>query len=727
MKRTFFLVIFICSLTLFSQEKQPKIGLVLSGGGAKGFAHIGVLKEIERAGIKLDYIAGTSMGAIVGGLYAAGYSADEIETIILDTDFFNLIRDKIPRRTKTIFEKKHGEKHSITLPVVGGKIGLPQGVSKGQNVLNFLTYLLSPVDGITDFSKLPIPFFCIGTDVETGKEVRLQNGSLALALRASGSFPTLLNPVEIDGKLLIDGGVSNNFPVDIMKEKGIDIIIGVDVQGKLYNKEKILSVVDVLNQITSYQMYEKSSKLIKDVDVYIAPKVTKYSVVAFEESKKILEEGMIAAKLVSSTLDSISKLQNFKRDIPSIAPNNTKFLLNEIEINGNKDYTRAYILGTIKISVGDSINAREVADKIGYLSSTNNFKRVDFIIENNNNGKKLVLNIKENPIKTYIQLGLHYDLLYESGVLINYTHKNLITKNDALTVDLIVGDKPRYNLDYYVDNGFYYSYGFSSRYNRFKTEIEYNSQNVNFINMEYSDFTNTVYIETRFDRKFAFGIGFEHKKVQFSTKTLSTPGNNSLIFDDSNYVNGISYLDIDTYDDKNFPTKGFYLKSKFTWYLWSSDFDNDFRQFSQVKGKLGFAKTFYDALTFEFISEAGFTLGEVDSKDFDFSLGGYNENFINNFVPFYGYNINGLTEQSFLKSTFILRYNIFKKHYVSFLGNYGRAKADLFKDGQLFKDTKSGYAFGYGLNSFFGPVELKYSWSPETKNHFWYFNLGFWF
>ena len=257
-----FLVLFFLfiSVVSFSQKKQPKVGLVLSGGGAKGFAHIGILKEIDKAGIQIDYIGGTSMGAIIGGLYAAGFSANQIETIVTETDFVAVLRDKLPRSTSPFFEKEYLEKTKITLPVNKGKVGLPKAVSRGQNVLNFLFELLDSTEDIDDFSKLPIPFFCIATDVENGGEVLLEKGSLPLALRASGSFPTLLDPVILDDKLLIDGGVANNFPVSIMKSKGVDIIIGVDVEGKLYEKEKLTSVIAILNQIVSYQMYRKSTE-----------------------------------------------------------------------------------------------------------------------------------------------------------------------------------------------------------------------------------------------------------------------------------------------------------------------------------------------------------------------------------------------------------------------------------------------------------------------------------
>ena len=267
MKLKLFFGLLFFSMIIFAQ-KQPKVGLVLSGGGAKGFAHIGVLKEIEKADIKIDYIGGTSMGAIVGGLYASGYSATQIEQIILETDFLKLLRDENPRRTKPFFTKEFEENEFVSFPVKDWKVGLPRAISRGQNILSFLTKLLRPVDSVTNFKKLPIPFFCVATDIETGQEVLIEKGSLPLALRASGSFPTLLSPIEVDGKLLIDGGVSNNFPAKIMKDKGVDFIIGVDVQGKLISRNNLTSALDILNQIVSYKMYEKSATQLHNIDFY---------------------------------------------------------------------------------------------------------------------------------------------------------------------------------------------------------------------------------------------------------------------------------------------------------------------------------------------------------------------------------------------------------------------------------------------------------------------------
>ena len=727
------LYLLIFPMLVWTQE-QPKVGLVLSGGGAKGFAHIGVLKELEKAGVQIDYIGGTSMGAIVGGLYASGYNANQIEEIVLKTEFSPLIQDNIPRREKPFFEKAHSEKHAISLPIKKGSIGLPLGLSKGQNVLNFLTELLAPVDNIKSFSKLPIPFYCIASNIETGDEVLLEKGSLPIALRASASFPSLLNPVEVEGTLLVDGGVVNNFPVDIMKKKDVDIIIGVNVQSNLFNKEELSSVASILGQIINFQMYKKSDEQISLVDFYIRPDILEYNVFSFEEKKTIIKEGIIAAKQYKTVFDKIAKMQKVKKQKKILDIKPKKFLLDRIIIKGNNNYTRNYILGKLLIKEGDSTSYRNISKKINTLTATKNFERIDYHFEKSFSGKKLVLNIKEDQTKSYLRLGVHYDLLYESGVLLNYNHKKLFLQNDEISFDLVVGDKIRYNLEYFIDNGLPFSYGFSNRYNIFNTPIVYN-ENVNKTDVRFRDFTSTIYLQTTLDKKFAFGLGLEHKNIEISSETFLT-NNQETFFDNSNYFNSFAFLKLDTFDKEQFPTKGFFADIGFRWFMWSDrnnkiqDLDEnaqEFNQFSQIDGSISVATSFWDKFTFQYTSEAGFTLGEEDSEVFDYRLGDYNKNYINNFRPMYGYDIGELTNQSFLRSEFLLRYRLFNKHYISGLANYARIEKNVFLDGELLKNIKSGYAIGYGLETLIGPIQLKYSWSPDNGERYWLINLGFWF
>ena len=717
---------------LFSQQ-QPKVGLVLSGGGAKGFAHIGVLKELEKSGVQIDYIGGTSMGAIVGGLYASGYSADQIRNIIEKTDFVKLLQDYIDRNDISFFEKEHGEKYAISLPIKEKKVGLPLGLSKGQNVLNYLIELLAPVDYIDNFSKLPIPFFCVATDIEKGEVVTLSNGSLPLALRASAAFPSLLNPVEINNRLLVDGGVVNNFPVDIMKKKGVDIIIGVNVQGELLKTDKLSSVASLLMQIINFQMYQKSDKQIELLNVYLRPDLKEYNVISFDEKDKILKEGIKNAQEYTNVFDSIAKLQPRKKKRKIIKfKKNQKFLIDRIIIKGNKNYTNNYILGKLQLKKGDSVSYRDISKKINKLTASKSFNRIDYHLTNSFKGKKIELKVKEEKVQSYLKIGLHYDLLYKTAVLLNYNHKKLFTENDEISIDIAVGDKIRYDFQYFVDNGIIPSYGLKSRYNNFTSSFLNDS---NLISAKYVDYSNAIYLQTTIDDKFAFGLGVENKHIILSSENILANGE-KVFFDKSNYINTYSYLKLDTYDKKIFPTKGLYIDLEFKWFVWSDrnskkeeliENSVDFRQFSQLKGRIAFATTFFDKLTFQYTSEAGYTLGKKSSKMFDYRLGGYNQNYINNFSSFYGFNTGELSNQSFVKSEFNFRYKIYDKQYLNFIANYARIEEDIFKNGKLFDNTISGYAVGYGLETILGPIELKYSWSPNNRESFWLFNLGFWF
>ena len=732
MKFKIAILFFLFALGASSQKKQPKVGLVLSGGGAKGFAHIGVLKEIDKAGLQLDYIGGTSMGAIIGGLYAVGYSGNQIEEIMLNTNFLALLRDKLPRKAETFFEKEYGEKTFFTLPVDKGKIGLPRAISTGQNVLNFLLELFDTTEAYQDFSKLPIPFFCIATDLENGAPVLLEEGSLPLALRASGSFPSLLNPVAIDGKLLTDGGIANNLPASVMKDKGVDIVIGVNVEGKLFQKEKLNSVVSVLNQIMSYPMYRNTDEEIKKLDVYIHPEIYKYTVVDFDKKAQILEKGTVAAKKFTAVFEEIAMRQvEKKRRKMKIFPIK-KLLISEIGVQGIQNYTRAYILGKLKMKVGDRLSRKEITAKIHSLSATRNYNRIEYYLSENVHGSyRLDFKVKEANESANLKLGVRYDLLYKSSILATYSQKHLFKKNDLLSVDMILGDNIRYNLNYFVDNGFYISYGFRSRYNHFRTNSKFNQVSdlpkVNSINLGYSDITNQAFFQTTYSRKFALGIGIEHKWIRASTATLAATTAPVTIIDENNYWSAFGYLKLDTYDKKYFPTKGYFADFNFKWYTASSQNNNRFKMFSQVRGTLGFATTFVDRLTFQNTNEIGFTIENPASNLFDFYLGGYNQNYINTFVSFYGYEFAELSNSSFIKSQFDLRYKLGTAHYFSFIANYARLENNVFEDLQLFDNIKSGYAVGYSYNSFIGPIELKYSWTPDNKKGFWLFNLGFWF
>ncbi len=728
----FSIFFYLYSQNSFSQDsiKLPKIGLVLTGGGAKGFAHIGVLKVLEKAGVKIDYIGGTSMGAVVGGLYATGYSAKQIDSIFHNTNFNELLKDYVPRASKSFYEKRNDELYAISLPFKKLSIGVPIALSKGMYNYNLLNKLTHSVRHIRDFNQLPIPFLCIATDIETGQQQILKSGSLPQALLASSAFPTLFSPVEIDGKMLIDGGVSNNYPIDEVRKMGADIIIGVDVQDGLKTRNSLKEATQILLQISNLQMIGAMPEKIRMTDIYIKPDISGYSVISFDKEDEIIKKGEVAALNV---LDKINKIAQNNRPSQRLNCENDSINITRITINDIKDYTRAYVIGKLGFKQGTKISYEQLKQGINTLNATGNFTSISYQLNELDLGDELDLTIKESENSTFLKFGLHYDGLYKSAGLINITQKKSLFKNDVLSVDLGIGDNFRYNLDYYVDNGFYFSFGFKSFFNQFNKNIATDFSNgsvfqqlgINSLNVDYSDWTNSAYLQTIFEQKFLVGGGVEIKHLKISSKTLE---NSNPVFENSNYTSVFGYLKYDSLDSKYFPKKGWYFNSNLQSYLFSSNYTNLFNRFSIASSEIGITRTFYKVINLKLESEAGLSFGQKSMHFLDFVLGGYGFNPINNFKQFYGYDFISVSADSYVKALATLDIEFYKKNHINFSANYANAEDKLFSTGNWIATPRySGYAVGYGLETVLGPLEIKYSWSPELPKGFIGFNVGFWF
>ncbi len=746
MKQITIVILFFLGVGLMAnaQEDTPKdslkIGLVLSGGGAKGFAHIGVLKVIDRLGIKIDYVAGTSMGAIIGSLYASGYSGNQLDSIFKNLNFEDVISDNLPRDAKTFYERDNSEKYAVTLPFDKFKIKLPSAISGGQNVYNLLVKLTLPVSEIHDFEKLPIPFFCIATDIESGEKVILDKGNLAQAITASGAFPSLFRPVVINGRVLIDGGVTNNYPIDELKAKGIDKIIGVDVQDSLVTREELTSAPDILLQINNYRTINDMKKKVQKTDVYIKPDIKEFSVISFSEGRKIVESGEKAALLKINELKLLSALKKVKkRDEIRIVPHDS-IIINNIVLYGNKRYTRAYVLGKLKLNNNNKVRYDNFSKGVNNLVATNNFDSFQYEFQKSKDieGYDLVATLKENEITTFLKFGIHYDDLYKSAGLVNFTKKRMLVDNDLASLDFILGDNVRYNFEYFIDKGFYWSIGVKSRFNQFHKNVnaslllEEGNQaltGLNKIDVDLQDQTNQVYLQTLFRKDFALSLGAEHKRIKIKSETITNENQNSdVLFENTDYLSVFGTLKLDTYSNKFFPKRGFYFSGDFHLYLHASKFNNEFSQFSITKADLGYAFSLSDKFSVNLQSQGGFKIGDNSNTSLNFALGGYGNNFINNFVPFFGYDYISLTGNSFVKGAVVLDYEIFRKNHLTFVANYANIEDGIFKSGEwITAPDYSGYALGYAIETFLGPVQAQYSWSPEASQGFWFFNIGFWF
>ena len=726
---TFFALLFFSCLNVFSQDTpaKAKIGLVLSGGGAKGFAHIGVLKVLEEAGIKIDYIGGTSMGAVIGGLYAMGYNAKQIDSIIGTTNFSNVINDYIPRSSKNFYEKRNDELYALTLPFNKFSIGAPEGLSKGMYNFNLLSRLTLPVRHVRDFKALPIPFLCMGTNIALGEQVIFEKGILAQAIAGSSSLPSVFSPVVIDGNLIVDGGVVNNYPIDEVRKLGANIIIGVDVQTGLLNRDELRSASRIFFQITNLQMIERMKVNANLTEIYIKPDVKDYGVVSFDNATEIIKKGEDATFSVYEKINLLVDKSNPYHK-PKLKVETDSLTIVDIKVNELKNYSRDYIIGKLNFKPGTKISFKDLETGINNLNATQNFSGVSYYFEKNGRYDDLVLTLTESYVKTNLKFGLHYDGLYKSAILVNLTNKKTFMKNDFLSMDLALGDNLRYNFDYYIDNGFQLSYGFKSQLNQFNKNIPkkvftFNNQDLNSINVDYLDLSNQVYIQSIFAQKFLIGVGAEFEYLNISSETLDVDAT----ITNSVYASVFGYLKYDSYDNKYFPKSGWYFSGNPQFYMFSAGAKN-FEPFSVLSAEAGIATTIFNKLTFKFQAEAGTSIGNKSVPYFDFVLGGFGFYTTNNFKYFYGYDFLSLAANSYLESGFTLDYEIFRKNHINFSANYANLDDNLYDSLDWISLPKySGYALGYGLETIIGPVEVKYSWSPETSDSYVWFSVGFLF
>ena len=730
-----FLLIFIFCQNTFSQDtikSRKKIGLVLSGGGAKGFAHIGVIKVLEKAGVKIDYIGGTSVGSVIGALYASGYNATQLDSIFRDTDFNNLITDYIPRSSKNFYEKRNDEMYAFSLPVNNFKVGIPLSLSKGMFNYNLINRLTKHVKEIHDFNKLPIPFLCMATDIETGQQVVLNKGYLAKALLASSAFPSIFSPVELEGKLLVDGGVSNNFPVDEIRKLGADIIIGVDVQDEIKDRNSLNDATKILVQINNLQMIEKMKANKETTDIYIKPEVNQYGIISFDAIEDIINKGEMAA---NEQIDKIKKLtnpiENYKKE--SLKVGNDSLFIKHININFLPNYTRSYVLGKLGFTSNSKIGFNDLRIGTDNLSATQNFKSITYTIDKNDVYNDLNIHLVESPQTTLLKFGLHYDGLLKSALLVNLTQKKVISKNDVAFIDVGLGDNLRYNLEYYIDNGFHWSFGIKSKYSgftknvptRFLSSSTASQLGINTLNIEYIDFTNQAYVQTVSFQKFLLGIGIENKNLKISSETIS---NSNSIIENNNYWSVYGSLKYDSFDNKYFPRKGWAFSSNIHTYLSSSNFENQFEPFSIAKSEFSVVKSFFKKTTIEFQVDAGLKFGKGSEQLLDFAIGGFGFNPINNIRSFYGYDFLSILGNSFFRTAFTFDFEFYKKNHINFSGNFAQVNNELFETTDWISKPKySGYALGYGLETVVGPAEIKYTWSPELNKGYILMSIGFYF
>ena len=522
--RLFLVFLMLLFSLIFAEEIQqrPKIGLTLSGGSARSIAHIGVLKVLEEAGIKVDYITGTSMGSIVGGLYAIGYSPAELEEIILSQNWDEILLDEISLRSISIEEKDDWSKYIGSFPIADGKINLPAGLVAGQQVHSLINKLCISVHHIEDFSKLPIPFLCIATDIETGEAVILKDGFLPDAIRASMSIPSVFAPIEIEGQLLVDGGLIRNFPVSDAIAMGADIVIGVDVGTPLYTKKQLNSLVKIMNQAISFQSVESTLHERELCKILIEPSVDDYTIMDFNKAAALIALGEEAGRKM---LPELLKLQSSLKQFPvrpEIIPLTDISLLyiKNVHIQGLRHVSRNLVLGKLGIKKNSWIATSKLQQAVDRVYGSQYFEKVSYKLEPVQNGVDLFVRVVEKS-SSNLNFGFHYDNDMKASVLINTTFRNKLIMGSKLSISMELSENSAYETSYFVHAGWKPGFGFGLSYRgtEFKVPIYEGSQKVGIYN--YSTTTSNFDIQTIFSNSFTVGGGLEFRSTALNPDVIN--------------------------------------------------------------------------------------------------------------------------------------------------------------------------------------------------------------
>jgi NTE family protein len=751
---SFRLLLVLCVLIFCTLEKsfsestndktEIKLGLTLSGGGAKGLAHIGVLHVLDSLGMKVDLLTGTSMGSVVGGLYASGYSSAEIEEIAIKLDWESLFSSQVelgfthPRRRES-----YG-KFIVQLPLQNGRIILPTGAIEGQQLWNALGRLFFHVRNVDNFSHLPIPFACVATDVSNGEAVVMNSGDIVTAIRASMAIPSIFTTVSRNEKKLIDGGVVLNFPVSVVKEMGAGKVIGVNVSQGLRSSDELVTPVDIIYQMGFYLDAHNFKENLKLVDVFIEPDLTGLTASSFGDAKEIIERGKTAARSQIPALLQL-KAQLSGSSTPTLSHKDIRssniFVVDSIQFTGLTNIRPWFVRNAIGVKKGDTLNLESITGIINHLYATDYFRKINyhFIPSENKMNGILEFGFDEKPFAS-IGTAIHYSSFTGVGLIGSLTTNKFLFYNTGAYLKVLIGEKPaiRAGVDIFT----------SDRHNSW-FNIEGSGQYLIFPVYEY--FRNlTDYQQSYFRTEASYqrltgnnsyisgGFGWFYQQL---TPKSVTPF----------YIKGHTHSKelflrwkLNTLNRIAFPQHGTRIDIASIWFFDqkpSFSFDNPDGSVSRNLQDVDITINNYLQISFNW--QSFISISPKNTMVFRIQRGYstfYNQRFINMFnlggtypilrnqVTFAGLHEYQVLTKSVLVGSLGWQYNVWDSFFLSPTVNVGSFDFDM----EMFTDSASGnFVIGGGLNlgymSPVGPLEVSFTFSPQTNKVLAYLNLGWTF
>ena len=679
-------------------EQRPKIALVLSGGGAKGAAHIGVLKVLEKYQVPIDIIVGTSVGSIVGGMYSVGYSPDEIEKTVLNLKFNSLLTNSKDRNLKNIEEKIENDKYPFTMSIDKNlKLSFPMGILNGENIYLQLKDIFSRAENIKNFNELPIEYRAITTDLQTGKEVILSDGDLAIATFKSMAIPSFLEPIKDENKFYVDGGVVNNFPIDVALSLGADIIIAVDITAETSKINEKSNLVTILDKLATYNGNRKTETHKKLADLLIVPDVKDHDTIDFGNLNELVVAGEDAAEKYGYILANLSSPKDFK-EIKDKALKEEPIQINKIKLEGNSILTLKKV-NELKPSVKNrKFTKADLNDWTKKIYSVSYIERVFYEV----NDDTVIFKVKEKD-GINIRASLNYASNYGGSMNIAATVPNfgIWTRNYTIKAEASSFPKINFNnVTFYEVGKFKLLGGASIGYETDPLFIYKNGDKV------------STYTTNKFIASLSFGTAISNSVVSGISLGYANNDNKYLSGDrdiynfNENYQALFSsiYTYVDTLNEKNFPSKGTILRLE--------GFNS--QDISGKETNLGggmFSANFYTPLSEKFSVGFGVAGGKMRGEELPksslFRIGGLRSS--ETAFSFVGLPMMGRYADEFYILRGGIQYKLTDTFHLLVKYNMLTYSSDSlpFQDNYSIGDRKyHGYGGGIGWNTFLGPISL---------------------
>ena len=755
------------------RQSRPAVALVLSGGGAKGAAQIGVLKYLESIDMPVDMVLGTSMGGLIGGIYALGYSADQIDSIIRQVDWTMAMSDMVPREYVSYTESKYREKYVLSIPFyydtdyykvlledemkyvdtkrhdefikLGADAGKPQDLVKdnllgslpsgyifGQNVYNLINALSVGYQDSISFSALPIPFVCVATELVTGTAKYWLSGNFSTAMRSTMSIPGVFAPVKVDGMVLVDGGMRDNYPTAMARFLGADIVIGVEVSTDRKQYNEINNIGDIISQgidMLGRSVYEHNMTL---ADINIHPHLPGYDMMSFDSKSidKIIHEGYAAAYRSEMKLKSIkdrlgegsSRLHNTK----AVDLNMRPVVVSEVDIRGVRDREKAILMRRIDIEPGDTVSRQDVEHIVAGIFGTQCYDYVTYEMDGKSEPFRLVFNCKPGPVHQ-LGIGMRLDSEELVSVLLNVglnAHRLHGSKYD-FTGRISVNPYFRFHYSYDAPKTPTLNASASVRWTDLNfmsfLDLTQSRMNLSYLNVREEFYLSNIKW-TLFDMK--VGIRNDFFRVGSAMSSEAILGDYDLTQLRNDYVSLFLDARSENFDDGYFPSRGYSAGLSYGWTF--AGFPSNFRNFHAVQ--LDAKVVVPGGKLFAFIPSVDFRLlfGKDVPLAYINAMGGcIPGRYVDQQMPFIG--VNSVSAMRNILTIFRTdyRFRVAKNHYVTAILNYARDCDD-------FRTYAKGPGyFGAGLeysfDAIFGPVSADIHWSNLTRNVGFYINIGYWF